>query len=350
MTNWKFHLVTVRNTFIFVLCQQISSEYLSLFKRALGYILPLWTGCLPSVSCGHGEGFILANLKKSVGFGELLFFAVAAGLSRGLLLLQAPCVTVLSTGPVSQSWSCCCDNSGIVKPNLIRADRFMATAPVVASAAQLQWLPLHPSDWATAPLCCSVTKQCLVPLFVNLQKCLAEVLVFYKWRNRGPSDSRGHGLRQWHFNTGVSSPSLALSICDTLIYGNLIGNLLAGHLMWSLRISKSRGYFFMVMGRFPTDFCGLTLLSFIYSVIFLAFKSVIFHLPSGQKQTFSQDCEGSPSSLHCFSSASFNRIFSVLDFRSISGMHRHVCHLFCFSPVLNAGTSRLNNCCFNVLY
>lgn len=49
----------------------------------------------------------------------------------------------------------------------------------------------------------------------------------------------------------------------------------------------------MVMGGFPTDFCGSTLI-LIYSVIFLAFKSIIFHLPSGQK-TFSQDCEGFPS-------------------------------------------------------
>lgn len=126
--------------------------------------------------------------------------------------------------------------------------------------------------------------------------------------------------------------------------------------MCTLRILKSRDFFLMV-GGFPTDFCGSTLLILIYSVNFLAFKSIIFYSPSGQKQTFSQDCErcpsqdceGCPSFLHYFSSASFNRIFLLLDFRSISGMHRHVCHLFCFSPMLMQ-TPALNNYCFDVLY
>lgn len=82
--------------------------------------------------------------------------------------MQAPCVTVPSAGLVSQSQSHCCDNYSVLKPSLIRADRFMAVAPVVAGAAQLQWLPLDHSGRATALHCCSMSKQYFVPLFVNL--------------------------------------------------------------------------------------------------------------------------------------------------------------------------------------
>lgn len=67
--------------------------------------------------------------------------------------MQAPCVTLLSAGLVSRSQSCCCDNYGIVKPNLIRADGFMAVAHVVAGAARLQRLPLDRSGRATALMC-----------------------------------------------------------------------------------------------------------------------------------------------------------------------------------------------------
>lgn len=116
----------------------------------------------------HGEAFILGNLKKSVGFEQLLFFAVAVGFGRGLLLVQTPCVTLPSAGLMSQSPSHCCDNYGVLKPNLVRADRFMAVAPVVTGAAQLQWLSLDRSGRATALLCCSMSKQYFVPLFVNL--------------------------------------------------------------------------------------------------------------------------------------------------------------------------------------
>lgn len=163
----------MRNAFIFVLCLQVSSEYIPFFRRALGYIFPLSTGRLHSVSLRlyeHVEKLLSLLTLKSVGFGQLLFFAVAVGFSRGLLLLvQAPCVTLpMSSGLVSQSWSRCCDNYGVVKPNLIRAGGFMAVAPVVAGAAQLQWFPLDPSGRATALLCCSMSKQYLAFLFVNL--------------------------------------------------------------------------------------------------------------------------------------------------------------------------------------
>lgn len=106
----------------------------------------------------------------------------------------------------------------------------------------------------------------------------------------------------------------------------------------------------MVMGGYPADFCGLTLLILTYSVIFLAFKSIIFHLPSGEKQTFSQDCEGFPSFLYSFSSASFNRIFFGVGFL-IYVRNAQACLLLVFlQPHVNTDTSRLNNCCFNVLY
>lgn len=144
----------------------------------------------------RGEAFILDNLTRSVGFGKLLFFAVALGFSRGLGLVQASCVTLLSAGLMSQSRSCCCDNYGVVKPSLIRADRFMAIARVVASAAQLQWLPPDRSGRATALLHCSMTQQYFVPLFVNLQNCLTEVLVFLQMEKPRHKGQVTH-VRSW---------------------------------------------------------------------------------------------------------------------------------------------------------
>lgn len=70
----------------------------------------------------------------------------------------------------------------------------MAIARVVAGAARLQRLPLDRSGQATALLRCSMTQQYFVPLFVNLQSCLTEVLVFTNGETfetaQGPSDSR----------------------------------------------------------------------------------------------------------------------------------------------------------------
>lgn len=180
-------ILSLWETYLFLYCARRFQVNVSLSLNMLLVIFFL-SGlgthtALAWVIWAHGEAFILDNLTISVGFGKLLFFAVAVGFSRGLGLVQAPCVTLLSAGLVSQSRSCCCDNYGIVKPNLIRADGFMAIARVVAGAARLQRLPLDRSGQATALLRCSMTQQYFVPLFVNLQSCLTEVLVFYKWRN-----------------------------------------------------------------------------------------------------------------------------------------------------------------------
>lgn len=140
LTSRKFHLVTVRNTFIFVLCLQISSEYIPFFKQAVVYILPLSTGCLHSVRLGSQEH--VEKLLSLITLKTCWVWAapVLCCCSRVQQRLGGGAGSLCDTaGLVSQFWSSCCDSYSLVKPGLIRADRFMAGAPVVSGAA---WLPL----------------------------------------------------------------------------------------------------------------------------------------------------------------------------------------------------------------
>lgn len=75
----------MRNAFIFVLCLQISSEYIPFLKHALDYILPLWTGRLHSVilwSYEHVEKLLsLITLKSLLGLGSSCCLLLHLGLA-----------------------------------------------------------------------------------------------------------------------------------------------------------------------------------------------------------------------------------------------------------------------------